>query len=532
MAVLCSAVWERDVMPQWPELGERPELLPALPIKSGNLDSQSKIIRWMTCEPEGAKMGMGRLPLVDLSADQPVFNRAGFPVRGELGGAVYDHMDTARLTHAKNPADLQSLLQGVLKEPNSFRRYKWPRDPFVQDVSGRKLVLVPNLTEHVQSERAAVTAGTEPAGSKYSSVGIVSSEMMDGLDLPADTKACLVAAANAALACNTHVSYQAGLKSYKRMCAARGWAPTFPMPVQHQLVWAAEMSKAKLSSGTQRVYWSGVSKITEISTGQRLARHSLTFMVAKAAENTHMKKPKIAMTWPLLAELKKSIDGQSAASMDAHCKRLLWAVSLTCMIGTFRLGEILPSKTKLGPKGKLLGGLKRANIRRMKVRIDGKAEDMFLTRILQPKERKTGAGASVDVEIFANKGPYCAVSALDNLFSGMSGEADQDWAFLFSDGTPLTKDIYNKLLKKMLKHLPGYLRVSGHSFRRAVPTMMARLGYGEEQIARQGRWRSSCWEAYTVNGRGNRWSEQVLLHKQLAELAEQEAREGRLFFGE
>ena len=525
--MLCSAVWEREVMPQWPDLADHPELLPALPIKSGDLETQSKIVRWLTCEPEGTNMGMGRLPLVDWSAAQPAFNRAGFPVRGELGGAVYSHMETVRLTHAKNPADLQILLQGAQKEPNSFRRYKWPQDPFVHDVSGRKLSLLSTLAEHVRSERAAVSTGTEPAGSKYSGIGIVSSEMMDSLELPADTKALLVAAANAALACNTHASYQAGIKSYNRMCAARGWVPTFPMPDQHQLVWAAEMAKAKLSSGTQRVYWSGVSKVTEIATGQRLARHSLTYMVAKAAENTRTKKPKIAMTWPLLAELKKSIDQQSPAKMDAHCKRLLWAVSLTCMVGTFRLGEILPSKTKLGPKGKLLGGLKRTNIRRMKVRINGKHEDMFLTRILEPKERRTGAGAAVDVEIFANKGTYCAVSALDSLFDGAGDGAD--WAFTFSDGSPLTKDTYNKLLKKMLKHLPGYKHVSGHSFRRAVPTMMARLGYGEEQIARQGRWRSSCWEAYTVSGRGNRWSEQVLLHKQLAELAEQEAREGRLF---
>ena len=154
-------------------------------------------------------------------------------------------------------------------------------------------------------------------------------------------------------------------------------------------------------------------------------------MVAKAAENTRTKKPKIAMTWPLLAELKKSIDQQSPAKMDAHCKRLLWAVSLTCMVGTFRLGEILPSKTKLGPKGKLLGGLKRTNIRRMKVRINGKHEDMFLTRILETKERRTGAGAAVDVEIFANKGTYCAVSALDSLFDGAGDGAD--WAFTFSD---------------------------------------------------------------------------------------------------
>ena len=290
------------------------------------------------------------------------------------------------------------------------------------------------------------------------------------------------------------------------------------------------MRKANLSSGTQRVYWSGVSKITEIATGQPLVRHSLTHMVMKAAQNTQAKRPKVAMTWPLLAELKKSIDKQNSSSMDAHCKRLLWAVSLTCMVGTFRLGELLPSKTKIGPKGKLLGGMKRSNIRRMKVRVEGRAEDMFLTRVVQPKERRTGAEAAVDVEIFANGGMYCAVAALDRLFTGSTRETD--WAFTFSDGSPLTKDVFNKLLKKLLKHLPGYRHVSGHSFRRAVPTMMAKLGYGEEMIARQGRWRSSCWEAYTVNGRGNRWTEQVRLHRQLAELAEQEAKEGSLFSGE
>ena len=143
LAVLCTALWERENMPNWPDLADRPELMPALPIKSVNQDTQSRIVLWLTCEPEGANMGMGRLPLVDWSADQPSFVRANFPVRGELGGAVYDHMATAQLAHAKNMADLQALLQGAQREPNSFRRYKWPKDPFVQDVSGRTNFVIP-----------------------------------------------------------------------------------------------------------------------------------------------------------------------------------------------------------------------------------------------------------------------------------------------------------------------------------------------------------------------------------------------------
>ena len=61
--------------------------------------------------------------------------------------------------------------------------------------------------------------------------------MLAGLTLPAGVKQQLVKSANQSLAMNSNTAYNSGLASYLKSCEKHGFAPSFPLPVEHQLCW-------------------------------------------------------------------------------------------------------------------------------------------------------------------------------------------------------------------------------------------------------------------------------------------------------
>lgn len=363
----------------------------------------------------------------------------------------------------------------------------------------------------------------DTGGNKYDGInGLLTVNMLQSLDLPLDAKQQLVRAANQSLSTNSHCTYAAGVTSYTKMCVQRGIVPEFPLPPKHQLLWQAAMSASNLAAPTMRVYWSGVSRVCELVSGEKLVRHQIAEMAIKGAKNVVPKREKLAMSWTILRELKKQLDRQPKAKMTEQVKKMLWATCVVAMTGSFRLNELLPTKSKAG---KLAGGLLRKNLRRSACRVEGKTRYFYLARLLQPKER-AGAGASVDVELFANGGDFCPVRNTDiYLAERTEEEAGLGWVFTFPDGRPLTKLGFNKILRKLLKNVTGYKKVQGHSFRRGVPSLMAKAGYSDAEIQRQGRWKSQSWELYTVAGRAGRLEQQHALHTRLAQLAEEEVQD-------
>ena len=127
---------------------------------------------------------------------------------------------------------------------------------------------------------AALTLGG--GENKYDGrAGLLSVEMLQSLDLPLDAKVQLVRAANQSLATNSHSTYAAGVASYTKMCVQRELTPEFPLPRKHQLLWQAAMSAANISAPTMRVYWSGVSRVSELISGEKMVRHQIAEMAIK-----------------------------------------------------------------------------------------------------------------------------------------------------------------------------------------------------------------------------------------------------------
>ena len=104
-----------------------------------------------------------------------------------------------------------------------------------------------------------------------------------------------------------------------------------------------------------------------------------------------------------------------------------------------------------------------------------------------PKEAK---GSSVRVKLIANNKKSCPVRAYKKLVSFWGH--DKDWAIPLmsrSNGSLLTGRYFNKLLVPLSLGItePEGKKILSHSFHGVVPTLMARAGYSDAEIQRQGR---------------------------------------------
>lgn len=350
--------------------------------------------------------------------------------------------------------------------------------------------------------------------------------MLASLQIPDECKRVLLEAANKSIACNTHSAYSGGVKSYFKTCATHELVPAFPLSVEHQCIWQSDLNKQGLSASTMRVYWSAAKKVSELVSGRTFERHNLVGMAQKGAAHGGKAREKCAINWRVMRELRSNLDRQPAEKMSHYVKNLLWSVATAAMTGSFRLSELLPTR---GKDGIWRGGLMARDFRKCVARIGNKSRTFLLARVRQPKEKKNG-GSVVDVEMFATKSQFCPVAAAET-YLARTGNGETDFAFRFENNSPLSKLVFNRLLKKLLSSVPGYKSVSGHSFRRGIPSAMAAAGYSEEAIKRQGRWHSDSYELYAVAGtRANRLTDQLRLHQALARLAEEEVRNGGNMF--
>ena len=158
-------------------------------------------------------------------------------------------------------------------------------------------------------------------------------------------------------------------------------------------------------------------------------------------------------------------------------------------------------KSEYDPRHTLL----RNDIELKEVVVDGSPVEVLMISIKSPKEAQ---GSSVKVELFANGTKSCPVNVFKKLLNTWGRSKRLAIPLMTrSDGTMWSGRELNKLLVPLTKGItkPGWKRILSHSFRSGIPTLMARAGYSDGEIQRQGRWRSSAFLAYCKLGRAARW---------------------------
>ena len=306
-------------------------------------------------------------------------------------------------------------------------------------------------------------------------------------------------AANHGLSRGTWASYNSAFKALQKFAAEKNENLSFPLGQKQILAFIAFLANKNLSAKTINVYLAGIRQYHLVA-GVELPtiRSPLVNLIIEGKKHqdilhkkTQGDKSRLPMTPTMMLLLKEEL--RIDATLEDKDKLLIWAVATLAFNGAFRIHELLARKTSsFDPNFSLLGrdiSLKSVPIGKQKV---------DAIQVLIKSEKKDRVGAGVRVDVYESKGPLCPVNAYKKWLKKTGYAPAKKPAFLFSSGKPLTGKTMNALLKKFLsKHLQSTKRkISSHSFRGGIASLMGELGFSDSDIMAIGRWSSRSFEAY------------------------------------
>ena len=197
------------------------------------------------------------------------------------------------------------------------------------------------------------------------------------------------------------------------------------------------------------------------------------------------------MTLTIMELLKETL---RTADLTDEEKLLTWAVCAIAFHGSFRIHEILcENESEFDPDFTLM----EDDVYKKENRSgEGKLTTMLVFAIKSPKENKDGKVTMIDIH--ETKGPTCPVRAYDKWFR-IRNSIGNKILFRRNDGTPLTGRKLNQTLRQLLgKHIDyNKGKITAHSFRSGIPSLLGQLGHSEADIKAVGRWSSRAFEHYT-----------------------------------
>ena len=304
--------------------------------------------------------------------------------------------------------------------------------------------------------------------------------------------------ANFALAKKSWSTYSTASKMLQRCAAEVGDVMDYPLTESNVLTFVAWMINRGLSSSTMDSYLAGIRQI-HLTNGVSLPilRTPLVKQIIEgkkhidAVERRLNKKPvRLPVTPNVLKLLKLEI---FSSDLTREKKLLLWAVSTLAFAGAFRIHELLARQEKVyDPSFTLL----YRDVNSKEIIVNGERVQILQIRLKSEKTDRIGADTIVDV--YRSGGPLCPVRAFNKWNHVKTNFGGRVPAFLDESGTPLTGRKFNEFLKSFLsKHLNYKIGgISSHSFRAGVTSMVAKLGFSEEEMQALGRWSSSAYNAY------------------------------------
>ena len=187
-------------------------------------------------------------------------------------------------------------------------------------------------------------------------------------------------------------------------------------------------------------------------------------------------------------------------TMLAGEKAATWATATLAFWGSFRLSELLSSHARsIDHKVDLL----RRDIRIDSRVVDRKTRNIMIVSLKSPKEAKNNKEA-IKIEVFAMPSALdlCPVQAFKK-YEKIYGKLQKNNAAfrLAESGDCLRKERFNNTLKKYFKKYSDYGKLTGHSFRSGLSSLLGEAGFSDEEIQALGRWSSSAFLNYVRSGR-------------------------------
>ena len=289
---------------------------------------------------------------------------------------------------------------------------------------------------------------------------------------------------------NKHEAANNSFKNYLLYAKKNVTWPLSSSDISEYITWAMDVKRLKMS--TISSYLDSLRFLHSLS-GQDTASFESTLVrtMVRGGENLELYRNDVKATRKAMSlELLKLIGHEiSKTEWPAQSKQVVWAVCTTAFFGSFRLGELLSKKEEsFNPNDTLLW-------KDVKIL----SQDHMLIHVKTPKSR---AKEGEFVDLFSIEGHnVCPVKGMAALKSLKSDTADDTPVFMFSSGKCLTQSSLNNLIAGLLlPHLGAASKqISGHSFRAAIPTVLAKHPELANcwEIMGWGRWKSRAFEDYT-----------------------------------
>lgn len=308
----------------------------------------------------------------------------------------------------------------------------------------------------------------------------------------------LAEAANHGLSQGTWSSYKSALKALKACETETGKCMNFPLSGQEVLTFVAWLANKGLTQRTISVYLAGIRQC-HLVRGVELPilRSPVVNMVLEGKKHADLADKKkygddsrLPMTPALMKLLKEEIRNDS---IHPQLKLLLWSVSTLAFNGGFRVHELLCRKVNtFDPSVSLLG----QDLIKKTCTIKGRRVNTL--QILLKSEKQDRIGKSTIVDVYSSGGALCPLKAFEKWKASNPPVNARKPAFRDPDGKPVTGRRFNAYLKKYLaKYTKGSRRkITSHSFRGGLASLMGELGFSDNEIKAVGRWSSRCFEDY------------------------------------
>ena len=309
----------------------------------------------------------------------------------------------------------------------------------------------------------------------------------------------LISAANHSISRQTWSTYTTAAKHLKSCEIDTGVDMDFPLATTQLLAFISWLlNKRKVKGTTIEVYLSGLRQLHLVRghdvQGLRpeIVKSILsgTKHLDTIAERLEGKPKRLPVTINMLKLIKHEL---AAQNFPYSFKRLVWTICTLNFFGGFRVHETL-SRCELSfdPAFTLLA----ENVRLKAVKIAGQEETLLQIILKSPKEDRIGKETWVDV--YQSGGDLCPVDAYKKWRATNPPWVKGKPAFREHSGSALTGRKLNKVLKLCLEQHISYDkgRVSSHSFRSGVASLMGKMGYTDAEIKAVGRWSSNAFETY------------------------------------
>ena len=333
---------------------------------------------------------------------------------------------------------------------------------------------------------------------KYGPNGLFSLSSFDNFQLSDKHKNLLKTAANHSLSQKSWSAYRTAENMLRKCQEETGATMHLPLTDKDVLLFLAWLIERGLQARTISTYLSGL-RMMHLRNGyfvtalrSDLVKQILEGKIHLDAINRRLgSKPiRLPVTPAVLKLIKLEIKEAEASKAD---KRLLWAVTTIGFAGAFRIHELLArQESNFDPLFTLL----HQDVLIKPIKLNGREVSTVQVRLKSQKTDRVGIDAIVD--IYESGSGLCPVRALKKWWDCAPKLSNSKPAFRLENGKPLTGRKYNSWLRKLLENHIDYSkeRITSHSFRAGIATLMGQLGYGDSDIQALGRWSSRAFETY------------------------------------